>query len=338
MNGAMLASSLVLGAAMDRFGMKLPLVLGPVFVAAALLVVIRATTFESLLPAVTLLGVGGGALNGATNTLVAALHDDAKRTSAALNLLGVFFGFGALFLPFAMGALLSWFDMGRLLGATAALCAVTGFLAATLRFPAPKQRTTFPVTEISRFLRAPLVLLFAILLFLESGVEFTLGGFISTYLTRDMAVAPVSLVSWVLAGYWASIMTSRAVSSRLALRPDPYRVLLFCASGACMRAVLAAVAPGPAVAALAIVVCAWFLAGVYPTSLGIVGARYQAHSGTVFGILFAVALVGGMVLPWTAGQIGGRAGLRWAFGMIAAAFAAIAGLSRLAAHADGGRT
>jgi fucose permease len=330
MNGAMLASSLVLGLVMDRFGMKLPLAAGPLLVAATLLMITGAATFSSLLPALVLLGIGGAALNGATNTLTADLHTDARRKSAALNRLGVFFGFGALFLPFVMGALLAWYSLQTILGATAALCVAAGVSAALLRFPAPKQRNALPVAAMPAFLRSPLVLIFALLLFLESGVEFALGGFISMYLTRDMAIASVSKASWILAGYWASIMTSRAVLSRISLGIDPYRILLLCACGACAGAVLAGVAPAPSMAALAIVLCGCSLAGIYPTALGIAGDRFQSHSGTVFGILFTVALAGGMLLPWAAGQIGSAVGLRWAFGMIAAAFAAIAGLSHAA--------
>ncbi len=336
MNAAMLACNLALGLAMDRFGMKPPLTLGAWLVATALAIVARATVFADLLPAVVLLGIGGGALNGATNTLVADLHDDPKRKGAALNLLGVFFGFGALFLPFAIGALLARFAMGRLLGAAALLCAATGGFALGLRFPPPKQRNALPVADMPRFLRSPLVLALAALLFFESGVEFTLGGFISTYLTRDLALASVSIASWVLAAYWASLMISRAVLSRAALGSDPYRILLFSAIGACAGSGLAAVAPSPAVAAFAIVLSGWSLAGIFPTALGIAGARFHSHSGTVFGILFAVALSGGMILPWLAGQIGGSAGLRWSFGLIAASFAVILGLSRLARRAEAG--
>jgi fucose permease len=284
--------------------------------------------------AALLLGVGGGALNGASNTLVADLHEDPRRKSAALNRLGIFFGFGALCLPFAMGALLARLSMATLLLAAAALCAGAGVFASTLRFPAPKQGHALPVADLPRFLRSPLVLVFAFLLFFESGVEFTLGGFISTYLTRDMAMASVSLASWVLAGYWLSLMVSRAVLSRVALGAEPYRILLFCSLGACAGALIAAVAPSAGVAALGIVLCGFSLAGVYPTALGIAGARFKSHSGTVFGILFAVALSGGMILPWVAGQLGGAAGLRWAFGMVAAAFMAVFLLSRAAAHFD----
>jgi FHS family glucose/mannose:H+ symporter-like MFS transporter len=334
MNGAMLASSLVLGLAMDRFGMKPPLGLGPLVVAGALVVVIRAGAFPALLFAGVLLGLGGGALNGATNTLVADLHEDPRRKSSALNLLGVFFGFGALFLPFAMGALLEWFSVAELLAAAAALCAAVGVFAMALRFPPPKQGHALPVADMPRFLRSPLVVAFAFLLFFESGVEFTLGGFISTYLTREIGVASVSAASWILAGYWASLMLSRAVMSRLALASDPYRTLLASAAGACIGAVMAAVSPSAGVSAFAIVLCGWSLAGIYPTALGIVGSRFQSHSGTVFGIIFAVALAGGMFIPWLAGQVGGAAGLRWAFALVAGSFAAVLLLSRVAARID----
>jgi fucose permease len=129
-------------------------------------------------------------------------------------------------------------------------------------------------------------------------------------------------------------MIFRAILSRTALRMDPYRTLLLCSSGAGIGALLAALAPSPAIAAFGIIICGCSLAGIYPTSLGIAGDRFQSHSGTVFGILFTIALAGGMILPWIAGQIGAAADLRWTFGMIAAAFAAIMGLSRTARRID----
>jgi fucose permease len=235
-----------------------------------------------------------------------------------------------------IGALLAWFSVSSLLLAAAALCDLVGVFAAVLRFPAPKQGHALPIADMPRFLRSPLVLAFACLLFFESGVEFTLGGFISTYLTHDMAVTSVSLASWILAGFWASVMVSRIALSRIALGTDPYRILLFCSAGACAGAVLAAAAPSVGVSAFAIVLSGASLAGIFPTALGIAGARFKSHSGTVFGILFTVALAGGMTLPWIAGRIGGAAGLRWVFGMVAASFAAIFGLSRVAARLERG--
>jgi fucose permease len=334
MNAAMLGSSLVLGLAMDRFGMKPPLVIGPLLVAAGLGIVLRAGAFLALLPAVVLLGIGGGALNGAANTLVADLHEDPRRKGAALNRLGIFFGFGALFLPFVIGALFVRFSMAQLLIAASLLCAAVGVFALFRRFPAAKQHHALPLADVVRFLRSPLVLAFGFLLFFESGIEFTLGGFISTYLIHDVGLRSISLASLILAGYWASIMISRAALSRIALGMDPYRTLLLCACGAGIGAVLAALAPSLAIAALGILICGCSLAGVYPTSLGIAGDRFQSYSGTVFGILFAIALAGGMIFPLLAGQVGATVGLRWVFGMVAVAFAAILGLSRVARHIE----
>lgn len=328
MNFAMLLCSLALGLAIDRFGMKPPLSFGPLLVAGALVLIVRAVNFPDLLPAVALLGIGGGAVNGAANTLVADLHEDPQRKSGALNLLGVFFGFGALFLPFTIGALLEKLPLAALLLMASGLCAAAGVFALLLRFPLPKQAHRLPVADMPRFLRSPLVLVFAALLFFESGVEFTLGGFISTYLKGDMAVSSAAIASWILAGYWAALMLSRVALSRIALGTDPFRILLYSSLGACLGAALAAVAPSPAVASIAIWLTGCSLAGIYPAVLGVAGARFGSHSGTVFGILFAIALMGGMIVPWVSAQIASTAGMRSAFGLIAVCFALILTLGR----------
>ena len=241
---------------------------------------------------------------------------------------------GCAAIAISVVALLASSSIEAILAATAGLCAVAGIATAMLAFPAPKQRNALPAAEIPRFLRSPLVVCFAFLLFLESGAEFTLGGFISMYLARDMGITAVSQVSWILAGYWASIMLARTVLGRVSLVVTPHTTLLLCACGAGLGALLAALAPGPGVATAAIVLCGWSLAGVYPTALGIVGTRFRSHSSTVFGILFAIALAGGIILPWVSGQIGGALGLRWVLGLMAVAFAAIGGLSRVAARID----
>ena len=329
MNGAMLVTSLVIGLAMDRFGMKPPLAIGCLLVAAALVTIARAGAFADLIPAVLLLGIGGSGLNGSTNTLVADLHDDPQRKGAALNVLGIFFGFGALLLPFAVGALLARFSIGALLLAAGVLCAAAGVFAGTLRFPAAKQSQRMPVAEVPRFLRHALVLALAFLLFCESGVEFTVGGFVSTYLTREMGTS-VSLASMVLAAYWGAIMVARIALSRYAAGVDPFRVLTFSATGALAGAAIAGAASGPGFVGIGITVIGASLAGIYPAVLAIAGTRFRSHSGTVFGILFAIALAGGMSVPWVAGQIAAAAGLRSIFGVVIVAYALVIVLSRVA--------
>jgi fucose permease len=90
---------------------------------------------------------------------------------------------------------------------------------------------------------------------------------------------------------------------------------------------LAAASPRAALAVAALIASGAALAGIFPTVLGILGARFPDSSGTVFGLTMAMALCGGITLPWAAAHIAAGPGLRWVLAMVAAAFCAIAALS-----------
>jgi fucose permease len=331
MNFFMLVSSLALGPLMDRFGTKPPLTLGPVLVAAGLVAVTAARDYRVLLWAAGTLGLGGGALNSASNTLVASLHDDPHRKNAALNLLGVFFGFGALFLPFLVGLLLRALGLDGILAGAALLCLALAAHNAVVAVPAPESGRQVRTREIGQLLRAPLVLTLGALLFFQSGSEFILGGYASTHLTGGLEMS-VPAASYAIAAYWAAIMTSRVALSRVALRIPGDRLVLGCALGSAAAVAVFAWATQPAVAAAAVVLTGAALAGIFPTVLGIAGAQFAAHTGTVFGILFTTALTGGMSLPWLAGQVAAAHGLRSALSLVIAQFLAVAGLQVLASR------
>ncbi len=44
-------------------------------------------------------------------------------------------------------------------------------------------------------------------------------------------------------------------------------------------------------------------AGIFPTALAMAGDRYHWFAGTVFSILFSIALLGGMLFPWVIGHL-----------------------------------
>jgi fucose permease len=320
-NGSMLIAVMLVGPTIDRFGMRLPLAAGGVLVALALVGITRASGLATLLPAVALLGFGGGGLNVGANTLVADLHEDPERKASALNVLGVFFGFGALLMPFSIGALLSRAGLDGLLLAGAVLSAITAALAMAPRYPAPKQAHGVPLAAMRRFVGMPLVLAFAFLLFFQSGNEFLLA--------RDMAVS-VSTASYLLAAYWGAIMLARVLLSRALLHVGASRTVFASAIVAAAGAMVVGAAPTVGVAIAGILMTGVALAGIFPTVLGMAGAAFRDHSGTVFGILFTVALSGGMLMPWVAGHLAEAAGLRAVFTLAAANFAAIAVLNRVA--------
>ena len=333
-NGAMLGASVIVGPAMDRVGMKAPLVLGALLVASALVAIAYVPTLRALLAAAAALGFGGGMLNAGTNTLVADLYDDPAAKASALNILGAFYGVGALLLPASVGALLSLVGLVPLMGTAAALCAVTAAATAALAFPVPKQARGVPLAQVRRFLGAPLVALLAGLLFFESGNEFLLGGYFSTCATGVLGM-PVERASYLLAGYWAAITLARLVLSRIVLLAGTYPVLLGGAVVASAGAIAVAMAHDGTLATIGILVTGLALAGIFPTVLGLAAAAFPNHSGTVFGILFTAALTGGMTLPWLAGHLAAAAGLRAVFVMAAGSFLAVAGFIAIARRVAG---
>jgi MFS family permease len=99
-----------------------------------------ASDIGALDAAVVLLGIGGAAVNQTTNTLVADLYREAHRKSVALNILGVFFGFVALFVPFTIGSLLRSAGLENILSIAGLLTLVPVALSLPFSFPAVRQR------------------------------------------------------------------------------------------------------------------------------------------------------------------------------------------------------
>jgi len=308
MNFAMLATTVFFGPLVDRFGFKSLLAVSAFLVALAFFLLSRAASYGLILAAAVVLGLGGGGLNGGANALTSDLHEGEKR-GTALNVLGIFFGFGALSIPFLIGTL------RELLGVPTILLIATGLgllpvvIYIVLPFPRAKQAQGFPIKEAARIARSPLLWLCAFILFFQSGNEFTAGGWISTYLQRTHGLG-ADAAALALAAYWAAIMAGRLLSSRLVRRLRNETLILGSAALALAAAVLMALAPSGAAAAAGAVLLGLGFAAIYPTTLAIVGGRFAALTGTAFSVAIAVGLVGGMLAPWLAGRIAEASSLR----------------------------
>ncbi len=308
MNLAMMLVMPALGPLMDKAGMKGVLMAGALGTSLALFLIGWSPSFAILLASVFLLGAAGGCLNGAANTLVADLYPDPARKNSALNLLGVFFGFGALSLPFVIGVLLNALPLKLILNLAALLTAVLTFVCSLPTYPTPKKEGRIEWRKVRRIAGCPLLLLFGFLLFFESGNEFIIGGYLTTYLNSFMGIS-LSRASYLLAAYWGAIMVARIFLSRLLLRIPGSTLVLISAPAVVISMVLLLLVSSPAIINIGIIGLGLSLAGIFPTALGMAGSRFSDSSGTAFGILFTIALAGGMSMPWAVGQISASHGL-----------------------------
>lgn len=316
MSFGILAASLVFGPLVDRYGYKGILLTATVVVALGLEWIAFAPSLNELRLAVLVTGFGGGIINGGTNALVADISGEER--AARLNLLGAFFGVGAVGVPFALGMLIDRYSQGAMLAGVGALLLIPIALMAIAVFPAPKQPQGFPIAQAGKLLRDPVLLLMGVLLFFESGNEITVGGWTSTFVSEELA-APARNALLILSLYWTGMTLARFALGYILRRTAPLAVLYACLAIALGGALLLLTTRSIGVAAAGAFTLGIGFAAMFPTVLGFIGARYASLSGTAFSVAIAMALCGGMLIPYAAGLLGTRYGMRDSFVIVPAA-------------------
>ena len=312
-----LAASLAAGPGIDAIGHKFILVVSSLLVAFAMVGFVYAHAFAGAAIPALLLGLGGGGLNISANALVSDLYQD-KRGSM-LNVLGMFYGVGALCIPLLAAVIAGRFTIGQLLwicGVLAGICAAAFTL---MNFPRATETQGFSWREALQVVRYPGVLLIGMLLFCQSGNEASVAGWTSTYVGQTGLGARVGTV--VLAVYWGSLMLGRLLAAQLLGFVRKTQLVMASAVGAVVGAALLIAAESLLMLTIGAIVLGISYAGVFPTVLGIAGDAYQRMAGTVFGLLFAIALLGGMSFPFAMGLIANARDVR--VGMLVPLFGAV---------------
>jgi fucose permease len=148
------------------------------------------------------------------------------------------------------------------------------------------------------------------LLFFESGNEFTVGGWVSTYLNENFHFSQMS-ASLVLAGYWGAMMIGRlVVSKKLAGLWKNETLILGSAILSLAGTALVTAATSGIMATAGVVLTGLGFAAIFPTTLAIAGEAFPELTGTAFSVIFMIALAGGMTAPWLAGKVANASGLR----------------------------
>jgi len=321
MSLGILAGSVLFGPVVDRRGYKGMFVAGVVLVAVGLEGIAFAPSTGMLAVATVLVGVGGGVINGSANALVADVS--AAGRAAGLAFLGVFFGIGALGVPLVLGLLRQQFGDARVVAGIGALVALMLVYCAAIHFPEPKQPQGFPVRQAAAMLRDPVLVLLGLILFFESGMEITVGGWTATYVHQDLTLSAERAL-YLLSLYWAGMTGARVVLGWLLRRVSGVPVLLSSLGVAFAGAVILIGARGAVSAGAGTLLVGAGFAAVFPVVLGYVGDRYERVSGTAFGIVMVMALMGGTALPYLTGVLGDAFGLRPSLAIVPAGLVCVA--------------
>jgi fucose permease len=185
-------------------------------------------------------------------------------------------------------------------------------LTAATAFPAPKQPQGFPLAAAKGLLSDPLLLVMGLMLFLESGMEITVGGWTATFFKEELQIDDRRALVY-LSLYWFGMMLARLALGSVLKRASPARALMGCIGVGLVGATLLILTRSASLAALGVFLLGVGFAATFPVVLGFVGDRYTQLSGTAFSVVIVMALTGGMLLPWLTGVLGASYGLRGSF-------------------------
>lgn len=310
MSLGILFGSLVFGPLVDRYGYRSPLTAAALLVLVGLDGIAYAPGFLGLRGAVLLFGLGGGMLNGGTNAVVSDLSGGDR--GADLSLLGAFFGLGSFGVPLLIGLLAEVASYPTILGVLSlGVLLVAGFFL-RVAFPTPKHPQKFPLEKGTRLLGRKTLWILGAVLFLQSGMEITTGGWTTTFFQEELAVAPRNAV-YLLSLFWFGLTAARLVLRGLLERTSSAAVLLSCLGLAFGASLLLILAEAIYVGAIGIFLLGAGLSATYPIVLGYIGDLYTELSGTAFSIALTLGMGGGMSVPYLAGVLGEHYGLRVSF-------------------------
>lgn len=319
-----LVATVVVGPILDKIGAKLILSCGLALIAVSLGLIPWLRHYAALIAAASVYGLGGGLLNTAANALVADIA--ASRRAVALNLLGLFFSLGAIAAPLLMSSLGGGMPPSVVLPSLAGAAIAILILTLLLRFPRSAHSGT-GLAPLLSVLVHPAVWLFGALLFFESGSENCMFVWSSKIVALVTGARPQQ-ANLALAGLSATFGIGRLLAV-LWLRwlGDRGTIWLSCATAA-LGALFAFASRDFLPMSAGILVVGLGLSAIFPTVLGLAGDRFPRETGTVFGAIIGMALVGGTVGPRLAAHVAeiGPAKVLWIPMAAAAAVAIFIGL------------
>ena len=287
MSIGIILGTVLFGPVVDRFGYKGLLIASSILALAGIQGLAHFTHLPLLHGSMFCLGLGGGILNGLTNALVSDIYDDDKR-GGRLGVLGAFYCIGAL-----LWTLLNYFiaDYNIPLNAISVVMALFIVFFCVTAFPKAKPSGSVSVSKSLGLLKYPALLLFAVVLFFESGFEGCSGSYTVEFFnqTTPMGTKAATLaMTWFTVGMMAGRFPLGAIQRRLKALGTLYTYLGVALAGV----VLFTLCNGPLGAYIAMALIGFGVGATFPVVLNYIGGAFRDQSGTAMSIAIFIALLG----------------------------------------------
>ena len=302
------------GIFIDRLSPRLVSIAGQVFLVLGLFLFSMAGVFPVALFSFLLMGIGGGFIEIATNTLIANRHRGKR--GAALNLLHAFFGIGAVMGPIVSGFIIERGEEWRLVYAISCIFSVGVLLLLFFsRFPDRVTSETIDLKRAAAFIKNPLMAMLALVTLFyvgsEMGISYWSVLFLETYRGATKLVA-----SSFLSYFWIAITAGRFFCYALAHRIGERALLLLLSFFGFISYGVFLIDSSLVASGISLFLVGLFFSGIFPTILAIGINRFPQSPGTTNGFLMTFMGGGLFIFPYLVGVIAEYSSLRIGMGAI----------------------
>ncbi|HAM10818.1 MAG: MFS transporter [Bacteroidetes bacterium GWE2_41_25] len=302
-----IAGSLLFGPIADRNGYRLLLAVSAIIMAAGFFGIAYTGSEFVLKLYILLVGLGGGAINGATNALVSDISETGK--GANISLLGVFYGIGALGMPLILALLRNVMNFEIIVASVGMLTLLTSIFYLIIKFPPPKHIKRVPFSETIKLVKNKMLLLIAFFLFFQSSYEGIINNWTTTYMVSKLAVEQSSAL-YALTLFVAGLVAMRLLIGSLFRSFTPAKLLVISFGLTIAGLLILRLSGSYSLSVTGLVLLGAGLAGGFPIMLGIAGNLFAELSGTAFSIIFFIALTGNTIINFLMGLVAQHFGVK----------------------------
>jgi FHS family glucose/mannose:H+ symporter-like MFS transporter len=302
-----LVGSLLFGPVCDRFGYKVILIISCIGMFAGFEGIANVSSLDLLRISIFLFGVGAGIMNGAANAVISDISKGSE--GANLSLLGVFFGIGALGMPFILGLLKNSFTSFQIITWVGWFTLATGLLYSLIKFPLSKKALGFTGTKTTSLFKDRYLYLIAFFLFFDGSLEAIFNNWTTLYLAKHNP-AKESSALYALSSYVAGMTLTRLLIGSLFRKVAPQKLFLFSLPAILVGILLIQFGHSYFFSVAGLILNGAGLAAGFPIMLGLAGNRYAARSATAFSIILTIALLGNMLVNYLMGVVAHKYGIQ----------------------------
>jgi fucose permease len=271
------------------------------------------SSFWALTAAMGLVGFGFGSIEVGGCTIVVDLHS--KKRGLYLNLLSFFHGSGSLLAPLFAGVILntglSWRAVYRFdLILVVLLPLHFLFVRHTYHRSGGKPYNLRKVGKAA--FKGDMVVYYFLMVFYVAAELGTAAWLVTFLQTAKGQTVMKSSVFFSL--FYACITSGKLIGGMLVDRVGYLRIMIY-ASIAAIGCVAMGIFASP-ILAFFLPLTGFFYSIMYPTITAEVSKLHSENRGTILGILFTFAGLGGMLGPWLIGAVSDWMGITWGFSML----------------------